>query len=401
MPASSISKTRLERITTLLQRYVDDKKIAGASALVSHQRQVAYERCVGLRDREANKPVERDTIFRIASMSKPVTSVAAMLLYEEGAFHLNTPVSKFIPGFADTPVYVKEEDGKLVTERLKMPLTMRHLFTHTSGMTYGWDAKHPVDRLYQAEPAAKPQPPGSTLTLKDTVEALTKLPLKFQPGTHWEYSLSIAVIGHIVEIISGQRLDQFLCERLFKPLGMTDTEFYVPKEKMPRLATMYGHPPDNATLQRIESTFLTVFNEPPVYLIPDGGLLSTLPDYARFAQMLVNGGELDGVRYLSPTTIAMMETNQTPLQALPYGFAENDLYHAGYGYGIGMRVLMDPAATGQYGTVGEFGWDGAFSTYFWIDRKEQLFGLLMLQHHPNAYYPIANEFKALVYQALI
>jgi CubicO group peptidase (beta-lactamase class C family) len=203
-----------------------------------------------------------------------------------------------------------------------------------------------------------------------------------------------------VELISGLRLDVFLNERLFKPLGMVDTEFYVPKEKMNRLAVVYGHLPDSPDLQRIDQTFLTVFNEPPVYLIPDGGLLSTLPDYGRFAQMLVNGGQLDGVRYLSPTTIAMMETNQTPLAALPYGFAENDLYHAGYGYGVGMRVLMDPAATGQAGSVGEFGWDGAFSTYFWIDRKEQLTGVLMLQHHPNAFYPIANEFKALVYAAL-
>jgi CubicO group peptidase (beta-lactamase class C family) len=333
-------------------------------------------------------------------MSKPITSVAAMMLYEEGAFNLNTPVSKFISGFADTQVFVKEEDGKLVTEPLKVPLTMRHLFTHTAGLTYGWSPTHPVDKLYQEHPAAKPQPPGSPLTLKDTVEALTKLPLKFQPGTHWEYSLSIAVIGHIVEIISGQRLDVFLNERLFKPLGMVDTEFYVPKEKMARLATVYAHLPGETELQRMDTTFLNVFNEPPVYLIPDGGLLSTLLDYGRFAQMLVNGGQLDGKRYLSPTTIAMMEMNQTPLAALPYSFSETDLYHLGYGYGVGMRVLMDVAASGQYGSVGEFGWDGAFSTYFWIDRTEQLYGLLMLQHHPNAYYPIANEFKALVYQAL-
>jgi len=383
-----------------MQKYVDEKKIAGISARVWQGGKTAYEQWVGAREIETGKPIEGDTIFRIASMSKPITSVAAMMLYEEGAFNLNTPVSKFIAGFAETPVYVKEEGGTMVTEKLKVPLTMRHLFTHTAGMTYGWDLKHPVDALYRAHPAAGPQLPGSMLTLKDTVEALTKLPLKFQPGTHWEYSISIAVIGHIVEIISGQRLDVFLNERLFKPLGMVDTEFYVPKEKMERLAVVYGHLPGNADLQRIDNTFLHTFNEPPVYLIPDGGLFSTLPDYARFAQMLVQGGELEGRRYLSPTTIAMMETNQTPLAALPYGFAENDLYHAGYGYGVGMRVLMDPTATGQAGSVGEFGWDGAFSTYFWIDRKEEVFGVMMLQHHPNAYYPIANEFKALVYQAL-
>jgi CubicO group peptidase (beta-lactamase class C family) len=187
---------------------------------------------------------------------------------------------------------------------------------------------------------------------------------------------------------------------IFKPLGMTDTAFYVPAEKLPRLATVYGPVGGNANLEHIPEVFTQALPHPPAHLIAGGGLFSTLPDYARFAQMLVNGGELDGVRLLSPTTVAMMETNQAPAEALPYGFSENDPYHAGYGYRIGMRVLMDVAATGMAGSVGEFGWDGAFSAYFWIDRHEQLFGVLMVQHQPNAYYPIANQFKALTYQAL-
>jgi CubicO group peptidase (beta-lactamase class C family) len=229
---------------------------------------------------------------------------------------------------------------------------------------------------------------------------LTRLPLHFQPGTRWKYSLSIDVIGHIVEIISGQSLDRFFEEHFFKPLGMPDTAFYVPTEKMPRLAKVYGHVGDSPHLEYIPVVFTEALPHPPAHLNAGGGLFSTLADYARFAQMLVNGGELDGVRLLSPTTVAMMETNQAPVEALPYGFSENDLYHAGYGYGIGMRVLMDVAATGMAGSLGEFGWDGAFSTYFWIDRREQLFGVLMVQHQPNAYYPIANQFKALTYQAL-
>ena len=400
MPASGISTDRLQRISAMLQTYLDDKKLAGMSALVWHRGNVAYETYLGMMDREAAKPVQRDTIFRIASMTKPVTSIAAMLLYEQGAFHLNTPVSQFIPEFKDVEVFARETSAGPEFEKLARPLTMRHLFTHTSGLSYGWDLNHPVDRMYQERTEFGPRRDPNA-TLKDTVLALTTLPLRFQPGTRWHYGLSIDVIGHIVEIISGQSLDRFFEERIFKPLGMPDTAFYVPEEKRHRLAEVYGHVDGQAGLQRIPEVFVQALPQPPAHLNAGGGLFSTLPDYTRFAQMLVNGGELDEVRLLSPATIAMMEINQAPIETLPYGFVENDLYHAGYGYSLGMRVLMDVAATGMAGSVGEFGWDGAFSTYFWIDRHEQLFGVLMVQHQPNAYYPIANQFKALTYQALL
>lgn len=399
MPASSISTARLQRITTMLQTYVDDKQLAGMNALIAHRGQVVYTTCLGMRDREAATPVQEDTIFRIASMTKPITSIAAMLLYEQGAFHLNTPVSTFIPAFKDVDVYAGQTGDDLLFEKLTRPLTMRHLFTHTAGLSYGWDPNHPVDKLYQQMSEFGPRRDPNA-TLKDSVMALTRLPLHFQPGTRWKYSLSIDVIGHIVEIIAGQSLDRFFEEQIFAPLGMRDTAFHVPTEKMPRLAKVYGHVGDSAQLEHIPVVFTEALPHPPAHLIAGGGLFSTLPDYARFAQMLVNGGELDGVRLLSPTTVAMMEINQAPAEALPYGFAEHDLYHAGYGYSIGMRVLMDVAATGLAGSVGEFGWDGAFSTYFWIDRHEQLCGVLLTQHQPNAYYPIANQFKALTYQAL-
>jgi CubicO group peptidase (beta-lactamase class C family) len=399
MPASSISTARLQRITAMLQTYVDDKKLAGMNALISHRGQVVYKTCLGMRDREAATPVQEDTIFRIASMTKPITSIAAMLLYEQGAFHLNTPVSQFIPAFKDVDVFVGQTGDDLIFEKLTRPLTMRHLFTHTAGVSYGWDPNHPVDKLYQQMSEFGPRRDPNA-TLKDTVMALTHLPLHFQPGTRWKYSLSIDVIGHIVELISGQSLDRFFEEQIFTPLGMRDTAFSVPTEKMARLARVYGHVGDSTQLEHIPIVFTEALPHPPAHLIAGGGLFSTLPDYARFAQMLVNGGELDGVRLLSPTTVAMMEINQAPAEALPYGFAEHDLYHAGYGYSIGMRVLMDVAATGMAGSVGEFGWDGAFSTYFWIDRHEQLSGVLLTQHQPNAYYPIANQFKALTYQAL-
>jgi CubicO group peptidase (beta-lactamase class C family) len=399
MPASGISTPRLQRITDMLHTYLDDKMLAGMNALISYRGQVAYKTCLGMMDLETNKPVQFDTIFRIASMTKPITSIAAMLLYEQGAFHLNTPVSQFIPAFQDVEVFAGETGDGLTLEKLTRPLTMRHLFTHTAGLSYGWDPHHPVDKLYQQMSEFGPRRDPKA-TLKDTVMALTRLPLHFQPGTRWKYSLSIDVIGHIVEIISGQSLDRFFEEQIFKPLGMIDTAFYVPSEKVSRLAKVYGHVGDNPQLEHIPVVFTEALPHPPSHLIAGGGLFSTLPDYARFAQMLVNGGELDGVRLLSPTTVAMMEINQAPAEALPYGFADNDLYHAGYGYSIGMRVLMDVAATGMAGSLGEFGWDGAFSTYFWIDRHEQLCGVLLTQHQPNAYYPIANQFKALTYQAL-
>jgi CubicO group peptidase (beta-lactamase class C family) len=400
MSANSVSTARLQRITAMLQTYLDDQKLAGMSALVSHRGQVVYQTCLGMRDREAAQPVELDTIFRIASMTKPVTSVAAMLLYEQGAFHLNTPVSQFIPEFSDVAVFAGETAHGMILEKLAGPLTMRHLFTHTAGLSYGWDPNHPVDRLYQQRTEFGPRRDPNA-TLRDTVMALTELPLRFQPGTRWHYSLSIDVIGHIVEIISGQSLDRFFEEQIFGPLGMPDTAFHVPAEKLSRLAKVYGHVGDSATLEHIPEVFTQALPHPPAHLSAGGGLFSTLPDYSRFAQMLVNGGELDGVRLLSPTTVTMMETNQAPPEALPYGFSEHDLYHAGYGYSIGMRVLMNPAASGMAGSVGEFGWDGAFSTYFWVDRHEQLCGVLMVQHQPNAYYPIANQCKALTYQALV
>lgn len=398
--ASDISRTRIERIAPMLRSYIDQNQLTGASALVSHRGSLVYETYQGVINRETAAPVQPDTIFRIASMTKPITSVAAMLLYEQGAFNLNTPVSTFIPEFQNVPVFVAETADGIEVEELKRPLTMRHLFTHTSGISYSWDPVHPVDALYRQQPEFNPYP-NHAISLKDTVLALTRLPLRFQPGARWLYGLNIDVIGAIVEIIAGQLLDRFFEEQLFKPLGMHDTAFFVPENKHARLATVYGHPLGATELQHIPEVFVKTLPHPPTHLIAGGGLFSTLPDYARFAQMLVNGGELDGVRLLSPTTVAMMEINQAPPETIPYQVVPNDLYHAGYGYSLGMRVLLDVAASGQAGSVGEFGWDGAFSTYFWIDRKEQLTGILMTQHQPNNYYPLADQFKALTYQALL
>jgi CubicO group peptidase (beta-lactamase class C family) len=397
---AGLSPARLTRIDALMRRYVDDGKLAGIIATVARRGLTVYLEKFGMMDIEANKPMQLDAIFRIASMTKPITSVAIMTLYEEGHFHLNTPIAEFIPGFKDTKVFVQETDGGIEVADLERPLTFRHLFTHTAGLSYGWNENDPVDRAYQKAQRESDIDPDKA-TVKDLVESLTALPLAFQPGTKWRYSYAIDVLGHIVEIISGKPLDVFLKERLFEPLGMVDTDFYVPAAKAGRLGALYGHPDNAPTLQRIESPMHGHIFQKPSFFSGGGGLMSTVHDYARFAQMLVNGGELDGARILSPTTVALYSINHMLEAALPYGFAEGeDLYHWGYGYSLGTRVLMDVSKTGLSGSVGEFGWDGAFSTYFWVDPKEALYGLLMLQHQPNAYYPIAPQFKQLTYQAL-
>ncbi len=391
------SSSRFQRLDQLFESYIASNKLVGISATAARQGQTIYLEKFGAADTEPAKPIEFDTIFRIASMSKPITSVAAMMLYEQGKFHLNTPVREFIPEFKDLKVFMSEADGKLELEDLHTEVTMRHLFTHTSGLVYGFDPNHPVDRMVSAA-WEKFEKSGSEPDTAAVVAEMVKQPLAFQPGSRWRYGMNIEMLGRIIEIISGQTLAAFLAEHITGPLGMSDTDFYVPEEKAARLAGVFGHPEGPEKLVR-----LAIPNQAqmPRFQSGGGGLFSTLPDYARFCQMLVNGGELEGVRLLSPTTVAMYSSNQCPEEALPYGFAENDLYHAGYGFSLATRVLMTPAHTGIYGSEGEFGWDGAFGTYFWIDPLESLYGLIMFQHSPNAYYPIAIQFKQLTYAAMI
>ena len=394
------SAERLERIGTVMQRYVAEGKIAGIIATVARRGQTAYREKFGFADVESGAAMQFDTIFRIASMTKPVTSIAAMLLYEEGWFDLNTFVYEFIPAFKDVKVFVKQDKSGLEVAPLERPITFRHLFTHTSGLSYGFAPEDDlIDRLYTEAGASLSgfYAPGSRATGRDLMDVLVKLPLAFQPGTQWRYSLSIDVIGYLVELISRKPLDVFLRERVFEPLGMVDTDFYVPAEKTSRLARIYMTPESGAGLARVD---LPAPTKPPAFLSGGGGLFSTAGDYARFAQMLVNGGELDGVRLLSPRTVALMEMNQAPSQAMPYEQAPGILKNSGYGYGLGMRVLTDVAASGRAGSVGEFGWDGAFATYVWIDRHEALYGLLMMQHQAWR-FPIHDQFKALTYQALV
>lgn len=396
---ADFSETRLNRLSNLLHGYIDRGDLPGLSATISRSGHTVYFEKFGWMDMEAHQPIQDDTIFTIASMTKPITAVGMMMLYEEGFFHLNTPVWKFIPGFKEVKVCTGlEKGGELKLVDLERELTLRHLFTHTAGLGYGWIENDPVDMEYR-KIQKRYEELKLPATLRNFVEEISHLPLAFQPGSRWRYSYSIDVIGALIEIISGQPYEKYLEEKIFKPLGMVDTAFYVPPEKMDRVATVYEHEAPGKGLRAVKE--IKPSSVPPDFPSPGGGLVSTISDYARFCQMLVNGGELEGKRLLSPKTVALFSINHTPQEALPYGFVEHDIYHAGYGYSLGTRVLMDVSNSGLFGSVGEFGWDGAFATYFWIDPKESLYGLMMLQHRPNAYYPIHQQFKQLTYQALV
>lgn len=395
---AGFSTLRLERLDNLFRGYVTRGELPGMIATVARRGKTVYYQKFGWKDIETQKPMRADTIFMIASMTKPITAVAAMMLYEEGYFQLNTPVSTFLPGFKDVMVYAGGQGDQIKLTPLDREITFRHLFTHTAGLSYGWDESDPLDRLYQ-QAQQKYQQQGLPFTNQALAEELSHLPLAFQPGTHWRYSLSIDVLGALVEIISGQPLDQYLQGRIFDPLGMPDTAFFIPSEKLNRVAAVYGHPNPEEGLKRMEA--IKPETAPPAFASGGGGLVSTIGDYSRFCQMMVDEGEFDGHRLLSPKTVELFAINHCPPETLPYAFEVGSLYHAGYGYSLGIRVLMDVSQSGIAGSPGEFGWDGAYSTYFWIDPLEKLYGLLMLQHSPNAYYPIHQQFKQLTYQAII
>lgn len=386
-----LSPERLGRIRPWMKSYVDQQKLAGLITVVARRGKVVHMERVGMRDKEAAKPMEFDTIFRIYSMSKPITSVAVMMLYEEGRFQLDDPVSKFIPDFKDLKVYTYSSRSTLQVTDASREITIRDLLIHTSGLTYGF-SHDPVDVMYREARVL-----SRNGTLKDMIRKLAKLPLRHHPGQRWEYSVSIDVLGYLVEVFSGMPFDRFLEEKIFKPLNMKDTGFHVPKEKFERFATNYG--PDDDGLKVIDAPATSRFSKPTNFFSGGGGLVSTASDYMRFAQMMLNGGELDGVRLLSPKTLELMTKNHIPEKSLPLRLGPEEF--KGYGFGLGFAVLMDVVKSGVVGSKGEFRWSGAASTHFWIDPEEELIGLLLTQFMPSGRYPIRTEFKVLTYQAII
>ena len=399
--AVGFDAARLARIDRHFARYVDDGRLPGWLLLVSRRGKIVHLGTCGLRDVEAGLPVELDTRFRVYSMTKPITSVAAMMLYEEGAFELKDPVSRFIPAFADVRVFRGGSALNAVTAPATEPVRVWHLLTHTAGLTYGFHYAHPVDAMYRAAGFEWGTPDG--VDLAGCCERWAGLPLLFEPGAEWNYSVAHDVLGRVVEVASGQPLDRFLGERILDPLGMTETSFWVDETGAHKLAALYVVRPGSWQAARNDAVGQQVLR-PPACLSGGGGLVSTASDYHRFTQMLLGGGELDGVRLLSTRTIRYMTRNHLPGDAdlEAFGrplFAETTF--DGVGFGLGFSVVRDPVANKVLSSAGEFAWGGAASTAFWVDSTEEITALFLTQLLPSTTHPLRSRFRQLVYQALV
>ena len=388
---------RLARIPAHFDAYVEDGRLPGWLALVTRFGRVVHLSCGGLRDLESRCPVGTDTLWRIYSMTKPITSVAAMILYEEGRLALTDPVSRYIPAFADVRVYSKGSALKPLTVPAQEPVRMWHLLTHTAGLTYGFHHAHPVDEMYRAAGFEWGSPKGKDLAA--CCEVFASLPLVFQPGTEWNYSVSTDVLGRVVEVVAGMPLDRFLDERILGPLGMTDTAFWSDDE---RLAALYSPDPRTGRALRNEAMDHGA-RRPPEYLSGGGGLVSTATDYHRFTQMLLNRGALDGVRILGDRTVAYMARNHLPGNADLETFGRPlfaEMPFSGVGFGLGLSVVVDAAKGRSLCSEGEYAWGGAASTAFWVDPAESLTALFFTQLLPSSTHPIRAQLRTLVYAAL-
>ena len=395
-----LSSTRLDRIRGHFQRYIDDGKLAGTLTLVARHGQVAFFEPQGHLELEGRRPMHQDAVFRIYSMSKPITTVALMMLLEKGLCQLDDPVHRFIPSWEKLGVFVGGSYPAFLRAPALRPMTIRDLLSHTSGLTYGFMERTNVDAAYRALRIADRSKPD--YTLQDMVDTLAELPLEFSPGTRWNYSVATDVTGYLVEVISGQRFDAYLLEHIFQPLGMTDTAFTVADAQLERFACNY---------ERLRDGRLRLADNPDSsefrggsFFSGGGGLISTAPDYLRFTLMLRNRGELDGVRLLSRRTVDLMTVNHLPggqdLTALAQAGMFTETAYAGVGFGLGFSVMLDPARAQVLGSPGEFAWGGAASTAFWVDPVEDLIVIFMTQLMPSSSYPLRRELRNLTYAAL-
>ena len=381
-----VSSERLKRLDAGMQRFITEERLAGVTTLLARRGKIVNFNAYGKKDVRASEPIQRDSIFRIYSMTKPVTGVAMMMLYEEGEWRLDDPVSRHIPEFAKLQVHVGENaDGTMKLDDARRSMTMRELMTHSGGLGYVLNAANPVDRLIIKEGILNPAAPLQTM-----IDKLGKTPLLAQPGTRWYYSIGVDVQGYLVEKMSGEPFADFLQKRLFGPLGMKDTAFYVPKQKVGRLARIHTDGQGGKIAPSEEPWEATTVPAGPS---GGGGLFSTADDYLRFAQMLANGGEFAGVRYLSPRTVQMMRTNHLQADALK-------TVRPGTGWGMDFRVVMDAATAGEPVSDGTFDWYGIAGTWFWIDPVSDLVFVGMIQHRGRANGEIAGVSRNLVYQAL-
>ena len=382
-----LSQQRLDRITRVVQQDVENGHLAGAIAVIARKGKIAYWETVGMADREAEKPMRDDTIFRIYSMTKPIVGVALMTLYEEGKFALTDPVKDSIPELGGLKVLV----GKKPT-LARREMTVQDLMRHTAGFTYGSSGRSQVDDLYVEADIL-----NGNDTVDDFVQKLGQLPLKHQPGSAWEYSVSVDVQGRLIEVLSGMDLASFLSERVFEPLEMRDTGFTVPPGKKDRFVQMYQKTKDKQAIEPAPpSRSKSYYDYEGRWYSGGGGLVSTTRDYLRFCQMMLNGGVLEGTRVLSRKTVELMTIDHVDgvRRASP-------VLRPGYGFGLDFAVHVDPAASGLNGSLGEFNWGGLAGTAFWIDPLEEMIGLYMIQLLPPRFGDNRSQFKRLAYQTII
>jgi CubicO group peptidase (beta-lactamase class C family) len=396
--SAGFAPDRLARLDAWMQRQVDSGRLAGLNLHVWRRGALAYKAASGMADVAKGTPFTDDTIVRIYSMTKPLTSVAIMMLYEEGHFQLDDPITRFLPAFANMRVYTGGGRAAPSTEAALRDITFRDLLTHTSGLTYGFMESHPVDAMYRD---AGVNFQTAETSLAEVVARAATLPLLAQPGTAWNYSIATDVLGHLVAVISGEEFADFLRRRVLLPLGMTDTDFSVPAEKLPRFAANYTRGADGRP-QLIDAPESSRYAAPPAVASGGGGLVGTASDYLRFCRFMLNRGELDGVRLLGRKTVELMTSNHLRGDMADMGQARfSESTYVGIGFGLGFSVLLDPAKAQIVGTPGEIAWGGAASTAFWCDPAEELAVVLLTQLMPSSSYPLRRELRVLTYQAIV
>ncbi|MDG1232912.1 MAG: serine hydrolase [Pseudomonadales bacterium] len=407
-----LSSKRLTRISGWLEQQMEEGRLAGGSVLIGRRGQVGYFETAGVADLDTGEAFSREAIVRAYSMTKPIVTAAAMMLYEEGCFQLDHPISTYLPEFTSPEVWTGGELSNTVPA--ESPIAVWHIMSHTSGLTYGFMQANVVDAEYRARGIEQPSP---NINLEEWVKALSEIPLICHPGSEWNYSVSTDVLGRLVEVWSGMSLDVFLEERIFKPLGMVDTGFFVRAENKERLSAMYGPKvgagmggvgqvplSERGGLKLLDKAEGSRYLAPANLLSGGGGLVSTMKDYSRFCQMMLNGGELDGERLLAPSTIKHMRSNHLPDGKDMSQMGQpvwSETSYEGIGFGLGFAVVIDPIKAAIVASPGEHHWGGAASTFFWLDPVEDLWAIFLTQLLPSSTYPFRRELRTLVYQAVV
>ena len=404
----NISKAKLAEMEKFFrEKYIENGKLAGIQTLVARKGKIVHFKSTGYRDIENKKKIERNTIFRIYSMTKPVTSVALMQLFEQGLFQLADPVSKFLPEFKNPKVFVSGSYPHFMTRPADREISIRDLLTHTAGLTYGFHYRTNIDHAYRKVWSG---PKGDNtdfsfppLNLDNFSKSIASLPLEFSPGDKWNYSVATDICGRLIEVLSDMTLDEYFKKYIFKPLQMVDTGFYVPKNKISRFAACYERTPTEYLKLQDNGSDKSGYSKMPLHLSGGGGLVSTSEDYYNFCQMLLSGGTFKGKRILSRKTIELMTANHLPgnqdMVTMGSEGSFSEIRYKGVGFGLGFGVNIDLADTQNSGSVGSFNWGGAASTFFWVDPEEELICILMTQLMPSGYYPIRVQMQSMVYSS--